>query len=196
MTARDHLRRKLLRQRASTALSARKQAAQRVAHHLAHTPWFHRARNIAAYLSIGGELDTQPIVQLARATGRRIYLPVLTRDGHLWFQYWAYGAPLQRNRFGIMEPPLTNSQRINARALDLVLTPLVGFDHQGNRLGMGGGFYDRTFAYQRLMSRWRHPPLIGLAYEFQEIEILPREPWDVPLAGVVTPLGIKRFSPI
>jgi 5-formyltetrahydrofolate cyclo-ligase len=74
-----------------------------------------------------------------------------------------------------------------------VLAPLVAFDRSGNRLGMGGGYYDRSFAYLRHRVHWRRPRLIGYAYGFQEVQALERAHWDVPLSGVVTELGLRLF---
>src|SRR5687767_13746260 len=92
---------------------------------------------------------------------------------------------MRRNRFGIPEP---TGRRCAPQQLDLVLLPLVAFDRRGARLGMGGGFYDRTFAFLRVAGR-RKPRLVGLAHHFQEVAQLPREPWDVPLAAIVTERG-------
>ena len=99
------------------------------------------------------------------------------------------------NEFGIPEP-LLRSRRVTAiTRLDLVLTPLVGFDEQGNRLGMGGGFYDRSFAYLRQRQRWRKPHLLGVAFELQNCEQgLPHQQWDVPLDGVVTESGVRMID--
>ncbi len=100
-------------------------------------------------------------------------------------------APLTRNRFGIEEPPLS-APWINTRALDLVLAPLVAFDDQGNRLGMGGGFYDQHFG---ALPKRLHPLLVGVAHELQRAEALPAAPWDVPLDGILTESGWRTFSP-
>ena len=100
-------------------------------------------------------------------------------------------APLTRNRFGIEEPPL-GAPWINTRALDLVLAPLVAFDDQGNRLGMGGGFYDRHFGN---LPKCLRPLLVGVAHEVQRADALPAAPWDVPLDGILTETGWRRFSP-
>jgi 5-formyltetrahydrofolate cyclo-ligase len=75
---------------------------------------------------------------------------------------------------------------MRARELDLILLPLVAFDESGQRLGMGGGFFDRSLAFLAWRQHWRKPHLIGLAYDFQKVAALPREPWDVPLDAVVT----------
>ena len=100
-------------------------------------------------------------------------------------------APLTRNRFGIEEPPL-GAPWINTRALDLVLAPLVAFDDQGNRLGMGGGFYDRHFGN---LPQCLRPLLVGVAHEVQCADALPAAPWDVPLDGILTEAGWRSFSP-
>ena len=71
--------------------------------------------------------------------------------------------------------------------------PLVGFDHQGYRLGMGGGYYDATLAYMRHRRSWRKPRLVGIAYECQRVEKLPHDPWDMPLDAVVTEDGVIEF---
>jgi 5-formyltetrahydrofolate cyclo-ligase len=100
-------------------------------------------------------------------------------------------APLARNFFGIREPQL--GARIDPRHLDLVLTPLVGFDDRGVRLGVGRGYYDRCFRFLHGRIHWRRPKLLAVAYELQRVPTLPQQSWDVPLYGVVTELGIRRF---
>lgn len=90
------------------------------------------------------------------------------------------------NRFGIPEPPITSGGLLPARQLDLVLVPLLGFDDECNRLGMGGGFYDRTFAFLRFRRHLRRPFLLGFADEAQHVPSLPAKPWDVRLDAVVT----------
>lgn len=103
------------------------------------------------------------------------------------FCLYTMGLPLRRNRFGIPEPlSLLKQQR--SSDLDLVLLPLVGFDKRCNRLGMGAGFYDRALAKLHC----RGPFCIGVAYDFQRVEELPVDPWDVPLQAVVTERRIYR----
>lgn len=149
---------------------------------------FRNAKRIAVYLPADGELDTTPIVARARAMGKTLYLPVLLPhgDSRLWFARYDAGEPLVDNRFGIPEPARAARTRVSPLALDLVLAPLVAFDPQGHRLGMGGGFYDRSFAYLLRHTRWLRPRLIGLAHDFQYRPHLPHQPWDVPLHAVVT----------
>ncbi len=121
--------------------------------------------------------------------GKQIYLPVLNLRFHkrLWFAAYRDGDPLQPNRFGIPEPVVPFGQLRHPMQLDLVLTPLVAFDGQGNRLGMGGGFYDRSFAFLHHRNHWRRPHLLGTAHHFQQCtQPLPAQSWDVPLSGIST----------
>ncbi len=182
------LRQQLRQARRTLSASYRRRAAEQAARRLAGLSYFRNARRIAAYLATDGELDPMPLVERAWAMGKRVYLPVLLPVGarRLWFAPWEPDDLLLRNRYGIPEPAHAAWTRVSPHSLDLVLTPLVGFDDRGHRLGMGGGYYDRTFAFLRTHRRWRHPHLIGLAYECQRLDNLIPAPWDVPLEGVVT----------
>jgi 5-formyltetrahydrofolate cyclo-ligase len=159
-------------------------------------PLFRNSRRIAVYLPADGEVDTAAIIERAWAMGKQVYLPVLVPFLHnrLWFARYEAGTPLVRNRFGIAEPRVVHRRRIETHALDLVLAPLVGFDGEGNRLGMGGGFYDRSFGYLARRRRWRKPHLVGLAYDFQQLPRLPAQHWDVPLTAVVTDAACHYFD--
>lgn len=124
---------------------------------------------------------------------RRTLLPAL-HGRRLLFLPYRPGTPLVCNRFGIPEPALSADAACSLQGLGLVLMPLVAFDDQGNRLGMGGGYYDRTFAYLRGRRHWRVPPLVGVAYECQRLSALPTRTWDIPLRGVVTERGLHVFD--
>jgi len=149
---------------------------------------FRRAERIALYYPVRGEADPLPLLDRAVAMGKRVYLPVLPpySTHRLWFAPYREGMPMLPNRFGIPEPDLAKRSLVGPMRLDLVITPLVAFDEEGARMGMGGGFYDRTFAYLIRRGRWRRPRLLGFAHEFQRVERIDRRPWDVPLDGVVT----------
>lgn len=170
----------------------RKLRAEQCARLLCNQSVFRNARRIAAYLPADGEMDTAPLIARAWEMGKQVYLPVLLPQGEnrLWFARYEPDAPLLRNRFGIPEPLRAAHTRIAPLALDLVLTPLVAFDTAGHRLGMGGGYYDRSFAYLLRHSRWSRPRLIGLAYDFQRHAELANQPWDVPLHAVATDLQL------
>jgi 5-formyltetrahydrofolate cyclo-ligase len=133
-------------------------------------------------------MDPWPLMERLWSLGKTLYLPILVpfSDRRLWFSAYKRGDPLIVNRFGILEPERHHYRRIRPAALDLVLTPLVAFDPMGHRLGMGGGYYDRSFAFLNTRRHWRKPRLLGLAYEFQRHPLLEAEAWDVPLDAVAT----------
>lgn len=189
------LRRELRAVRRQIGGSERHAAGLALARRLLTLPIYRRARHIAAYWPTDGEIDPLPALALAHAAGKFCYLPALdpSRAGHLGFAAWQPTARLVRNRFGIAEPVGPRAVRIEPRTLDLVLVPLVGFDMAGHRLGMGGGYYDRSFAFV-LRSTARRPRLVGVAFDCQRVGGLPQRPWDVPLDGVVTPRAYHRVG--
>lgn len=192
--SRSELRKRLRQQRRALSFEQQQQAAEYLALNLLKNPDLHRARHIAIYLPNDGEIDPHVYLDIAQRKGIRFYLPVLhpIHEGRLVFSPYYDGVELAANRFGIPEPAFSKGLRRPAWALDAVLFPLVGFDEQGGRLGMGGGFYDRTFAFSRIRPRLA-PKLIGLAHDFQKVRKLPVEPWDVPLHSVVTDKQRYRF---
>lgn len=194
---RNTLRRDMRHQRRALSPGERHDAALRAAESLYHTPVFLRSQHIALYLSNDGELDLEPLFYAALENGKQCYLPVLhpARSNRLWFLPYDTRTVLRNNRFGIPEPRARGPRHARAPwAMDLILTPLVAFDAQGHRLGMGGGYYDRTLAYLHHRAHWRKPQLVGTAYDFQKVSTLPAEPWDVPLDGILTPQGFHPFT--
>ena len=196
MQTRTTLRREIRARRKALSEAERQHLADRIAGHLLAAHPFISARRIATYLAVNGEVDLDPFILAALARRKEVYLPVLSplRDQRLWFMAFDQDTRLQPNRFGIPEPVFRKRDLVKPIQLDLVLMPLVGFDDHGNRLGMGGGFYDRTFAFRNHRTSWHRPLLIGCAYGFQRVEGLIRYPWDVPLDGVVTEDGLERFD--
>lgn len=186
--SRAGIRRRIRRRRRSLSERERQSAALEFARTAAATTLFRNSRHIAFYFPNDGELDPTPLLHRALDMNKRCYLPVLDRltSDRLWFSPYDGGDHLVLNRFGIPEPGGGIRRRVRARRLDLVLAPLVAFDMEGNRLGMGGGYYDRTLSFLKHRRRWRRPRLYGIAYEFQKVERLESAPWDVPLAGVIT----------
>lgn len=193
MKSRGGLRSEMRARRRAVPESQRAPMARALARNLGRSLRVRCARRIACYLSNDGEIDLGPAMDLLGRGGRRILLPVLHGE-RLWFLPFGSGTPLARNRFGIPEPAVSARRRCPARDLDLVLVPLVAFDATGNRLGMGGGFYDRTFAYLGNRAAWRRPLLIGVAYEFQRLDALPSQSWDIPLQGVATEKRLYLFD--
>jgi 5-formyltetrahydrofolate cyclo-ligase len=188
MTPTPELRRRLRAVRRALSPDEQRCHALRVAHLLGRHPSFLRARRIGAYWSGDGELDPAPLLTLADARHKRCHLPVLRPHPKrkLWFVRYRPGDRLRPNVYGIPEPRLRGRHILLPWALDLLLLPLVGFDADGHRLGMGGGYYDRTLAYLLQRRHWRRPLLIGIAHECQRVERLQSRPWDVPLDMVVT----------
>ena len=171
--------------------------------------WLTDSQHIACFLDSDGEIATDALIKQLLTIGKSVYLPILNPDkaNTLLFARYQAGDKLIPNKFGILEPDLAAQAPIDTRTLDLVLMPLVVFDHQGNRLGMGGGYYDRTFSYlldqnfdnqgidgQNIDSENSRPRLAGLAYSFQQVDQLKPAAWDVPLEKVFTELSVVSVS--
>jgi 5-formyltetrahydrofolate cyclo-ligase len=186
--SKPELRRRLREQRRAVSPAARRVAAEQLAERLASMRAFRVARRIACYAPADGEIDTAVIMERIARLNKRCYLPVLSRIDfdRLWFAPAHTRAARAPNLYGILEPRVPAQQLVRARELDLILMPLVGFDGDGQRLGMGGGFFDKSLAFLAWRERWRKPHLIGLAYDFQKLATLPHEPWDVALDAIVT----------
>ncbi|WLI09776.1 MULTISPECIES: 5-formyltetrahydrofolate cyclo-ligase [Pseudomonas] len=186
--SRPHLRRMLRKARRALTPSEQRQAALGLYRQLAQHPLFRRAKHISLYLPTDGEIDPRLLLRAAQRRGKATYLPVLSAwpRTKMVFQRVRPGETLRPNRFRILEPRVNAKRQRKVWALDLVLLPLVGFDDAGGRLGMGGGFYDRSLAYLARRQSWRKPTLLGLAHECQKVDRLAQASWDVPLAGTVT----------
>lgn len=153
----------------------------------------HNAR-IGIYFSNDAELDTSLLIKDLWSKNHHLYLPVIHpfNGTTLYFQRYEENSPMKPNRYGILEPKLNCSQICPLAELDYLLMPLVAFDDNGNRLGMGGGFYDKTLArYEK--ENWQKPQLIGLAHQCQHVKCLPVESWDVPLNYIITPQKIYHW---
>lgn len=186
--SRPALRRQLRQSRRQLSTAEQRQAARDLYRQLSQHPLFRRARDIALYLPNDGEIDPRPLLHAAQRRGKRTYLPVLNAwpQTRMAFQRLMPNEALKPNRFGIFEPSFKRARQRKVWTLDLVLMPLVGFDEQGGRLGMGGGFYDRSLAYRKRRKKGHKPTLLGLAHECQKVDKLPLERWDVSLAATVT----------
>lgn len=180
------LRRELRARRRAMPAVRRTLANRAIVRHLRNLPAFRRARRVALYLPADGEVDLRSLEEHARARGKLLYLPVVGQEGAMSFAPWPRGGMLRRNRYGIPEPRGARRRSLPARRMDLVIMPLVGFDALGNRLGMGGGYYDRALAGRP------RPVLVGAAFGCQRVAELPAQPWDVPLDLIVTERGWLR----
>jgi 5-formyltetrahydrofolate cyclo-ligase len=146
---------------------------------------------IALYAALPWELDATALMALATSRGCRIYLPCIDRrHTSRRMRFVEMRGPWRHNRLGIAEP--VTGATLGARWLDLVFLPLLGFDRHGVRLGTGGGYYDRAFAFRMWRRAWHAPRLVGLAYSFQELESIGADAHDVRMDAVVTEEGILR----
>jgi 5-formyltetrahydrofolate cyclo-ligase len=188
------LRRQIRAKRQNLDKQVQRQVAKQVCHHfLTHSNLLH-AQRIAAYFPADGELSPLPLLNRLQDLGKQIYLPKLPA-----FPSKMVFLPLTGNfsvnRYGLLEPVAAKSAIRLAHQLDLILLPLVAFDAQGHRLGMGGGYYDRALANLNRRTHLMRPKLLGLAHSFQQQKNLPRNPWDVPLHGVITEQNLCWFDP-
>ena len=189
----QQLRQQVRQQRQTLSLAQREQAGAQVTERLQALAEFQQATMIASYASFGAELPTCTIHQQLAAP-KRLALPVLhpVVAHQLLFLEITEATVWQQNRYGINEPELRADRIVPLSQLQIMLLPLVGFDSSGQRLGMGGGYYDRTLAAYH---GGQLPQLltIGLGYDFQQLEALPQQPWDVPLQLVITPSKVWDF---
>lgn len=141
----------------------------------------------ALYLANDGEISANLLLDISQNNGFTTLLPVMHpfKKGYLNFQHYTKGTTLIPNHFAILEPKLDATQTYALHQIDYIFMPLVGFDPNGNRLGMGGGFYDRTLAKHQSQSN--PPKLIGLAHDCQMVKQLPQQNWDIPLDLILTP---------
>lgn len=196
MSSRDTIRKTLLAKRASLSGGDIQSASLAAASKLMNSDTYKNAQHIACYMAQNGEMDPAAILTQALSEGKQCYLPTLDpiTENTLIFVSYTTGESLVRNRYQILEPIIKPSNVVGAKMLDLVLVPLVGFDNLGNRLGMGKGYYDRTFAFKKHGSdEQRHPLLMGLGYEFQRQPAIENQAWDVPLDGIITERTLEIF---
>jgi 5-formyltetrahydrofolate cyclo-ligase len=189
MAAASDIRRQMKQRRRALSQAQQRDMADTLCRHLLRSHAYRNAGSLAAYFPFGGEPDLRPLMHRAVEDRKSVFLPVV-RDGEqrLHFRPWTPAMPMVKNRYGIPEPADPSGER-PPQYLDLVLTPLVAFDPHGNRIGMGAGFYDRSFAFRRQRRRMSVPLLVGTAWSFQQLEVIEAMPWDVPLDAVVTEQG-------
>lgn len=171
-------------------LDQRREAAHAAALHLQNHPLFHASRHIACYYTCGAEFQTLPLMEAIWAADKICYLPSLSDNKTLQFHQYKKNDELQLNQYSIPEP--VNTLIIHPEKLDLVLLPMVAFDHQGHRVGTGGGYYDRTFAFM-FTHPAKAPILIGVGYEAQFCDHIKPEPWDISIKGVLTEKALSLF---
>ena len=182
-TLRNQLRQQIRKTRANLTALQQQQAEDSITQQALAFIEERNAQHIALYVSFDGEISTDKLIKNLWAQDKHVYLPVLHpfNPNHLLFLRYLPDTPMLKNKFGIWEPKLNVQNVLPLDELDILFTPLVAFDKQGNRLGMGGGFYDRT------LQNWQNSSFIpvGLAHQCQQVEQLPTEAWDVPLHQIL-----------
>ncbi|GHF81045.1 5-formyltetrahydrofolate cyclo-ligase [Thalassotalea marina] len=193
LNLRTQIRQEIRDKRRSLSSSFQQQAAKSLVTQIAPLMTKDKPQSVALYLSNDGELSTQELIAYCWQQQTKVYLPVIHpfSKGHLLFLAYTPDTQMTANKYGIAEPALDVSQVYPAHAIDMIFTPLVAFDNTGARLGMGGGFYDRTLA--QLEKSNAHTQVIGLAHDCQCVEQIPTEAWDMPLEQIITPTSHYRF---
>jgi 5-formyltetrahydrofolate cyclo-ligase len=189
--ARTSIRKVIRAKRKSLSQSFQKKASNDLLFTLTNNVVVKNAQHIALYLANDGEVDLQPFIQWCWQQKKQVYLPVIHPfcSGYLLFLLYEKNSLMIENHYGIFEPKLSVSKVCPLSQLELLFTPLVAFDDKGARLGMGGGFYDRTLA------NWQQHQVypIGLAHDCQQVTAVPVENWDVPLPKIITPTRTFNF---
>jgi 5-formyltetrahydrofolate cyclo-ligase len=191
MNARSQLLKDIRQRRNALSVTQQHNAAFTVTERLSSHVKIQQAKRIAIYLSNDGELSTTDFIDWCWQQNKHVYLPVVHpfSPGNLLFLHYQQDTKLVANIYGILEPQLDVTKVCPLDQLDVICTPLVAFDNSGARLGMGGGFYDRSLA------RWQQTKLypLGLAHDCQQVEKVPIESWDIPLPEIITPNKNHRF---
>lgn len=191
-------RKQMLKQRRALDQDAQDRAALLVAQQFLTAFRFKRLNKLASYVPVRGELSPHRILRAIQC--KNISIPVITDlDAGLMklcqadHSQLAFPVPrgisVRLNGYGIPEPTVSQKPE-NPKSFDVILMPLVAFDSQGNRLGMGAGFYDRMLAFKRWLPNINRPTLVGLAHDFQQVDFITSEYWDIPLDVIITPSTI------
>lgn len=192
------LREQLKVQRQALSNKQQQQLSKKIADRVIQRADYLSAEHIALYLPVRGEADPTPLFTKNTDPNKKFYLPILssTNKNHLEFMPWNKDTQFIDNTYGIPEPLIIHSELYPANKLDLVIMPLLGFDKQGNRLGMGGGYYDRTFSFKQNNPPPKTPTLLAYAYSFQESSALKAQQWDVPFNAYITDVSSAEISPL
>lgn len=190
MNEHDELRQKYRKHRAGLSPQRLERAASDLMSRLLDLPQYQQAQRIAAYFAVNGEISLQPLIEQALKQDKQIFLPILDQQA-LKFAAYFETQKMRLNRFRLPEPDVSSEQLLAPTELDLVLAPLVVFDAACNRIGMGGGYYDRSFEFRKNSST-SSPVLVGVAHDSQKVDQIDAMGWDVRLDMVVTDRAIYR----
>lgn len=196
MPFRRSIRKQIRERRSKLPISDHEVFSLRACKHIAKSATYIDAEHIALYVAHNGELDPKHLLTQALADNKKCYLPVLDNatGNTLLFLRYRPGDTLALNRYNIPEPIISFANMLPPNELDLVITPLVAFDNNGNRLGMGAGYYDRSFEFLQPDQQHKKPSLVGVGFEFQHIAPFKAEKWDVPLHYAATEKKLYEFN--
>ncbi len=186
----DELRQANRELRAALDQASLDRAASRLGERICGMQEFQQSHRIAVYFAVNGEISLDPVIDAALEQDKQVYLPNLDQSS-LRFSPYFRQQKMRINKFRLPEPDVTDEEMLAPEVLDLVLAPLVVFDAMRNRIGMGGGFYDRSFEFRKKQDRLK-PILIGVAHELQKVNRLKPESWDVRLDLIVTDQAVYR----
>lgn len=179
------MRREMRNRRSALTDAQQTHAALALIDVVSSLPQWHDAQHIALYAAFDGEIGALPLADYARSCAKQVYLPIVTAEKELLFGLWSDATTLGYNHYGIAEPQ-NNASHQPPFAMDIVFMPLVAWDASGNRLGMGGGYYDRALA------DIKNSVKVGLAHACQQVEYIERSEWDVAMDYVATDIELHE----
>ena len=197
MDKRQQIRNELKQRRSMHSDAECQSLSRKICQHIHNERIFKTKKRFAFYYPVGNEVDLRELMDQAWSWGKQTFLPVLAKfpKGNLWWVEHNATTPMYLNQFGIPEPAHPpRARRTRIRSLDVIFMPLVAFDAKGNRMGMGGGYYDRSLAKcYRQDTTWHRPIRMGVAYSWQQVASIPVEKWDIPLDAIATDEGVTWF---
>lgn len=184
------LRRTLLDTRQDLTPDQVREASESIIAHIRSLPQWKNATEALIYWPIRNEVDLRPLVTELWQRGACVLLPRCRPDeqGEMDLACAACEADLTPGPFSIMEPDAATCPPVQECTPDIALIPGVGFDRIGNRLGFGGGYYDRLLTTEQMRATLK----VGVCYEFQLTETIPTQPWDRPMDLVCTDKELCR----
>lgn len=182
--SKNEIRSKMRLERAKTPPQYRNLASRQICTHISFLEHYHRATHIGLYHATDEEIDLTELWHIACDDKKLCYFPMLNEERSLSFLPATPDTLFKKNKYSILEPQVSQDLAIPVDQLDLIIMPLVAFDFHCNRLGMGSGYYDKT------LEKASHPFLIGVGYQFQRVNAIEANAWDVPLNGVMTQRAI------
>ncbi len=189
----NHLRARIKHQRNTLTKPFMERSALALLGHLSAAKVIEEHQNLAFYLPIKGEISCWPLIEYAKSLDKNCFLPKVfpNKKRGMWFLPYEDKASIAKGAFGILEPTANIKDAIRPSQLDVIFMPLVAFDNQGNRVGMGGGYYDSVLS--NFKQQQKRPLLIGLAYNFQQVSQVPLQSWDISMDAVATPSYFLKF---